>query len=182
MFSAVNTALIQSSAISSQAPSPPITQPPSSSSSSNSVAALRDQFRGGAGMSNGAPSPPLPPTPAPSSNPSSASASPKSLLRDNVKPIILNGGPLNPPAPPPHRSCPPPPPPQRQSSNVSSKRTGIISAQNNRLARMSEVNFNGLRCLGWLPWAFCLCIEQMWGRSQGYTYILSKLGLTILST
>ncbi|EDW33621.1 GL11837 [Drosophila persimilis] len=124
-LSAVNTALVQSAATTTQAPSTPITQPPSTSSSSSSVAALRDQFRAvgiGNGMNgmnggNGNSSPPLPPLPTPASVSSASSSTTASPKSSTVRPIILNGGPIiNPPAPPPHRSCPPPPPPQRQSS------------------------------------------------------------------
>ncbi|XP_026842272.1 WAS/WASL-interacting protein family member 3 isoform X1 [Drosophila persimilis] len=128
-LSAVNTALVQSAATTTQAPSTPITQPPSTSSSSSSVAALRDQFRAvgiGNGMNgmnggNGNSSPPLPPLPTPASVSSASSSTTASPKSSTVRPIILNGGPIiNPPAPPPHRSCPPPPPPQRQSSTAGS--------------------------------------------------------------
>lgn len=101
-FGVVNTALVQSATKNTSEPTPP-------PQSSNMVSIMRDQFRVGA--SGGITATPT----------NSVTDSPKStLLRERINPIILNGGPINPPAPPPHRTCPPPPPPQRQSSNVSS--------------------------------------------------------------
>ncbi|XP_037941556.1 uncharacterized protein PB18E9.04c-like, partial [Teleopsis dalmanni] len=112
--SAVNTALVNT--VTGSSSTPTTTQPPSNSSSSSSVSTLREQFK------NTQSAPTTPPVSAALTNKTTGSpVSKTNSTRDkNVKPIILNGGPINAPPLPPHRTCPAPPPPQRQSSNTGS--------------------------------------------------------------
>uniref|UniRef100_A0A0A1X434 WAS/WASL-interacting protein family member 2 n=1 Tax=Zeugodacus cucurbitae TaxID=28588 RepID=A0A0A1X434_ZEUCU len=124
-YSAVNSTLVSSvNSNSNNYSSSTTTQPPSTSSSSSSVSALRDQFRS---TTNGTPPPPLPPTASAVKSSSSGSmqgspGSPGSRHTSSrekpIKPIILNGGPLNAPPLPPHRTVQAPPPPLRQTSNT----------------------------------------------------------------